>query len=67
MKKLFVFVIAVIVISCNNNVEEKKETQTVKQDTLQQTGATYVCPMHPEVTSDKPGQCSKCGMDLEKK
>jgi hypothetical protein len=27
----------------------------------------YVCPMHPEVTSDKPGECSKCGMDLVKK
>ena len=27
---------------------------------------TYSCPMHPEVTSDKPGKCSKCGMDLVK-
>ena len=25
---------------------------------------TYTCPMHPEVTSDKPGKCPKCGMDL---
>lgn len=25
----------------------------------------YSCPMHPEVTSNKPGQCSKCGMNLE--
>ena len=30
-----------------------------------QTQATvYACPMHPEVTSDKPGTCSKCGMAL---
>ena len=27
----------------------------------------YVCPMHPEVTSDKPGKCPKCGMTLVKK
>ncbi|SDX91041.1 heavy metal-binding domain-containing protein, partial [Allgaiera indica] len=24
----------------------------------------YTCPMHPEVTSDSPGSCPKCGMDL---
>ncbi len=28
---------------------------------------TYTCPMHPEVISDKPGKCPKCGMDLELK
>ena len=25
---------------------------------------TYVCPMHPDVTSDEPGECPICGMDL---
>lgn len=27
----------------------------------------FTCPMHPEITSDKPGKCPKCGMDLVKK
>src|SRR5262249_52538608 len=29
-------------------------------------GATiaYTCPMHPEVISDEPGRCPKCGMKL---
>lgn len=28
--------------------------------------ADYSCPMDPEVHSDKPGKCPKCGMDLVK-
>lgn len=27
----------------------------------------YTCSMHPEVMSEKPGKCPKCGMNLEKK
>ncbi|MFE8069974.1 copper-translocating P-type ATPase [Marinobacteraceae bacterium S3BR75-40.1] len=29
------------------------------------SGTTYTCPMHPEVVSDQPGECPKCGMALE--
>jgi P-type Cu+ transporter len=28
-------------------------------------GTQYTCPMHPEVLSDHPGDCPKCGMALE--
>tara|TARA_R110001592_G_scaffold234170_1_gene491809 strand:- start:7773 stop:8039 length:267 start_codon:yes stop_codon:yes gene_type:complete len=27
----------------------------------------YTCSMHPEVKSDKPGDCPKCGMKLTEK
>lgn len=39
--------------------ERKESTATA--------AASYVCPMHADVTSDKPGKCSKCGMDLKEK
>jgi Heavy metal binding domain len=28
--------------------------------------ATYSCPMHPDVVSDRAGRCPKCGMALER-
>lgn len=24
----------------------------------------YICPMHPDFTSDEPGKCARCGMNL---
>lgn len=31
------------------------------------TAKQYTCPMHPDVVSDKPGKCPKCGMELVEK
>lgn len=36
-------------------------------DAAQTEGETYYCPMHPTVTSDKPGNCPICGMSLVKR
>jgi cytochrome oxidase Cu insertion factor (SCO1/SenC/PrrC family) len=38
--------------------------QTPEQRSQDQKAARYACPMHPDVTSDKPGKCPRCGMDL---
>jgi hypothetical protein len=41
------------------------------KDSEQQGGSAtakkYTCSMHPEYTSDNPGKCPKCGMDLVQK
>jgi hypothetical protein len=29
------------------------------------TEVTYTCPMHHDVHEKSPGECPKCGMDLE--
>jgi uncharacterized paraquat-inducible protein A len=40
----------------------------IKQGSQQNMSSeTYTCSMHPEVKSDKPGKCPKCGMELIKK
>lgn len=44
-----------------------KSALSMKENNSSNNPATYMCPMHPEVTSDKPGKCPKCGgMDLVK-
>lgn len=40
---------------------------TAKFKAAKSVAKTYTCPMHHEVTSDKPGKCPKCGMDLVEK
>ena len=41
----------------------KSDKEKMKMETMKM----YTCPMHPDVTSDKPGKCSKCGMALVEK
>lgn len=41
-------------------------SQKAKTPKLQPEKIAFSCPMHPEITSDKPGKCSKCGMALVK-
>ena len=51
---------------CNMMNMDKKGTSG-KQSEKQNSAVTYTCSMHPEVTSDKPGKCPKCGMELIEK
>jgi len=47
--------------------QEKNISNAVGAPVPPQAGALYTCLMHPEVISDKPGNCPKCGMTLVKK
>lgn len=61
----------VFFISCKGNQNSSDtgaaDSTKVVADTAAHAASVYTCPMHPEVVSDKPGQCPKCGMDLEPK
>lgn len=52
--------------ACNSNSTSKDTNATTQPaDASKKMEATkYTCTMHPEVISDKPGKCPKCGMDL---
>lgn len=36
----------------------------MNQSDTQSTGNTYVCPMHPKIRQEGPGDCPECGMHL---
>jgi hypothetical protein len=46
-------------ITSRGLIQEKPASQEAK--------VLYTCPMHPSVSSDKPGKCPTCGMNLVKK
>jgi hypothetical protein len=61
MKKAFIILSFAGLLSgaaaCDNgHTKDSKEAAKPK--------GKYYCTMHPEVTANKPGTCSKCGMDL---
>lgn len=49
---------------------DKDPAAFTREKASMQTGkssgeAIHTCPMHPDIVSDKPGDCPKCGMSLE--
>lgn len=73
-KKTFILILAFAIISFTgiyafipaSAFESPVNTNPVSYSDSTDT-KTYTCTMHPDVISDKPGECPKCGMDLELK
>ena len=51
----------------NQNSDSLSNQKTVTKNQNTEATKTYTCSMHPEVISDKPGKCPKCGMNLIEK
>ena len=58
-----VLIVGLIALNgCKKSEPAPSETSAEK---MQEMGEQkWTCSMHPEIISDKPGKCSKCGMDL---
>lgn len=59
--------VLLVLIACNGQNEKKSDHQDklAKESTVEKT-YYYTCPMddHKHIHSDKPGDCSECGMTL---
>ena len=51
------FIVTLTAFASSLPAQEAKPSATVAE-------TKYTCVMHPEVVSDKPGKCPKCGMEL---
>ena len=73
MKKITMFflqiVLVVLISSCQQSKDNSGQGAAPADSASQEEMAhvTYTCTMHPEVVSDKPGKCPKCGMELVEK
>ena len=54
---------------CGDHCRQKflPTPHTATHEQKPQGKAIYLCPMHPEVQEEHPGDCPKCGMALEPK
>lgn len=69
MKKTIIAIaimLSIGLVACNgsSSAEQTATKDTATNDAMSVSGVKYTCTMHPEIISDTPGKCPKCGMTL---
>ena len=57
-------IIAFVILFAGATTFAQTKPDTTKQQKHAIKAQKYTCTMHPEVVTDKPGKCPKCGMTL---
>lgn len=60
--KAFSIVLILLLNACTNT--EKSHHEHGEKSSLVVPKTIYSCPMHSEISSEKPGVCPECKMDL---
>ena len=69
MRIFVISLLAALLFTACGQSEPTESLSEAKNDTVlehakKHLDSKYVCPMHSEIVSDKPGRCSICGMFL---
>lgn len=66
MKNLIFLALFAVLSSATFNACSSSTPKSSAAESKATAQVIYTCTMHPEVRSDKPGKCPKCGMELVK-
>ena len=72
MKLLLLLASILLLAACSESPQLSESLAEASDDTalehaMKHLDPTYICPMHPQITSDEPGNCPICGMNLVEK
>lgn len=62
--KILIAVLSIGLLTVTSANSQEREPAKMKHE--QMAKATYTCPMHTDMKSDKPGKCTQCGMEMKK-
>lgn len=70
-KQLIAIIAAILLLAAYAVIKSQRKNVTIKNDGLisaseDETSSYYTCPMHPQIHSEKPGECPICHMQLVK-
>jgi len=67
---LLIALMGAMLVACDSSTQNtgaNTPQESLQEHAVKHMDPKYVCPMHPSVVSDEPGNCPICGMQLVRK